>query len=79
MNALCSWFWGSHGCDLEPDHTGSHICGAGSPDGPCSYAVQLAGPPAYNEFDTLLWPALVTYIYTDGSGQSAPMPNHLFR
>jgi hypothetical protein len=23
----CNWFWGSHGCDLDPGHAGHHLCG----------------------------------------------------
>lgn len=30
----CNWFWGSHGCSLEPGHDGLHLCG--TPDDPCS-------------------------------------------
>lgn len=30
----CNWFWGSHGCDLDVGHEGTHLCGA--PEDPCS-------------------------------------------
>lgn len=30
----CNWYWGSHGCDLEPGHEDHHLCG--SPEDPCS-------------------------------------------
>lgn len=77
MKAMCDTFWGSHGCDLESGHVlPGHICGASDPEGICSYAVQVAGPPN-QRYGGLLYPALVRYSHADGT-LSEPMPNYLF-
>lgn len=31
MTSFCPYVWGSHGCDLPPDHEGDHVCDHGDP------------------------------------------------
>lgn len=45
QQALCDFFWGTHGCDLSSGHAGLvHRCGSDDPEGPCCEYDESAAP-----------------------------------
>lgn len=51
MTDTCNFYWGSHGCDLSPEHEGVHHCGGTSLEDSCSEYDETTGGARYQLAD----------------------------